>query len=225
MGAFKGASVFFARPLWKVAERMGYSEDNVAVLKGDMDVLRDEFPQTYANLLSCVHHADRRSPLEYAQDLVSSWLVEDYFLQELASEQYQIALGGADRKRKLLSDAQTSSSSDFAVKAGDKSVRLELMNDYTGYWARSGKLHLRDYKYRQLQADRALFIAVSMRTREFVAYDFKKYIPARYIARHRPYGYKSAYELKITKNMMMPLSKENLERAVEEALSCRNFRK
>lgn len=72
MGAFKGAGEFFKQPLWKVAESMNYSEDNIIVLKGDIDQLEKKFPDTYDNLISCVHHADRRKPIEYGQDLVAS---------------------------------------------------------------------------------------------------------------------------------------------------------
>ena len=43
MGAFKGAGEFFKQPLWKVAESMNYSEDNIIVLKGDIDQLEKNF--------------------------------------------------------------------------------------------------------------------------------------------------------------------------------------
>ncbi len=218
MGAFKGAGQFFKKPLWQVAESMGYADDNIIILKGDINQLKEKFPDTYNNLLSCVHHADRRTPLEYGQDLVASWLIEDYFLDVLSSPDYEISLGGADRNRKILPNVRTSATSDFVISKAGKRVKMELMNDYTGFWARSGRLHLRDAKYLQLQRDQALFIAISTPTGEFAIYDFRKEIPAKYISAHKPYGYKPAYELAIPKSMLRPISKENMVKTIDELI-------
>ena len=218
MGAFKGAGEFFKQPLWKVAESMNYSEDNIIVLRGDIDQLEKKFPDTYDNLISCVHHADRRKPIEYGQDLVASWLIEDHFLSVLSSDKYDLYLGGADTNRRILPDVKTSAASDILVVKGDRHRKLELMNDYTGFWARSGKLHLRDAKYTQLQKDKALFIAISTTTGEFAIYDFRNEIPAKYIQSHKFYGYKPAYELDITRSMLKPISKENMAAAILELM-------
>ena len=85
MGAFTGAQTFFNCPLVEVARRLGYSQDNVLILQGDLQALQNSFPETYRNIMSCRHHRDNRTPLEYAQDLVASWLVEDSFLEILNS--------------------------------------------------------------------------------------------------------------------------------------------
>ena len=81
MGAFSGATDFFGMPLSQLARRYRYAEDNICILEGDLQKLREQFSETYENLCSCTHQADQRSPLKYGQDLVASWLVEDVFLR------------------------------------------------------------------------------------------------------------------------------------------------
>ena len=98
-------------------------------------IIQNLFPETYRNLISCQHQRDNRTHLEYAQDLVASWLVEDYFLEILNSNGLRAALDGADRNRRILANVRTSASSDFTVSYNGNSRKLELMNDYTGYWS------------------------------------------------------------------------------------------
>ena len=218
MGAFAGSQAFFKYPIVEVAQRLDYSEDNILILQGNLQELQNLFPETYRNIMSCRHHRDNRTPLEYAQDLVSSWLVEDSFLEVLNSNGLQATLGGADRNRRILANVNTSASSDFTVSYNGNSRRLELMNDYTGYWSRRGQLDLRDSKYQSLTAEQSLFLAVSITTREFALYDFSEEIPARFIPSHLPYGRKPAYQIRITNDMMGEASSYNITETIKRHL-------
>ncbi|MBQ6895088.1 MAG: hypothetical protein IJN40_06315 [Clostridia bacterium] len=215
MGAFSGAQYFFRHPLVEVAQRLGYAQDNLLILQGDIQTLQNQFPETYRNIMSCRHHRDNRTPLEYAQDLVASWLVEDSFLDVLNSNGLHAKLGGADRNRRILANVRTSASSDFTVYYNGNSRRLELMNDYKGYWEQNGLLHLRDSKYKSLTAEQSLFLALSFTTREFQLFDFSESTPARFIPSHFPYGGKPAYEINITKNMMQVATPFNITEAIK----------
>lgn len=55
MGAFSGATEFFRMPLSRLARRYGYAEDNICILEGDLQKLREQFSETYENLCSCTH--------------------------------------------------------------------------------------------------------------------------------------------------------------------------
>lgn len=215
MGAFTGSQAFFKYPLIEVARRLGYAQDNLLILEGDMESLQNDFPETYNNIMSCQHHRDNRTPLEYAQDLVASWLVEDSFLEVLNSNGLHTELDGADQNRRILANAKTSTSSDFIVSYRGSSRKLELMNDYTGYWARTGLLDLRDSKYQRLSAEQSLFLAVSITTKEFVLFDFGETVRACFIPSHRPYGGKPAYELKITSEMMLESTAHNITEVIK----------
>lgn len=221
MGAFAGLCAYFDRPLAEYAVELGYTQDNVLVLEGDLERLQREYPQTYQNLLSCRHHSDRRTPLEYGRDLVASWIFEDYFLHQLQQAGLDVQLAGADRQRRILSNQRTSASSDFVLKAPDgRQRRMELVNDYTGFWHRNETLHLRDQKYLQLKQSQCLLLAVSLTeaVHKYALFDFRQEVPGVYIASHRPYGGKPAYELSIPRETLLDLTVENVKRQLEQAL-------
>ena len=92
------------------------------------------------------------------------------------------------------------------------------MNDYTGYWSRTGLLDLRDSKYQSLNTEQSLFLAVSITTREFALYDFSEEIPARFIPSHIPYGRKPAYQIRITNDMMGEATSYNITEPVKRHL-------
>lgn len=211
MGAYSGVKAFFKKPITEMAESLGYADDNLLILRGDAEELQRRFPQTYQNILSCRHHADHRTPLEYAQDLVASWLFEDFFRAYFTSDAYSITLNGADRSRQILADTKTSSSSDYEITYGGRKIKMELMNDYTGFWERTETLHLRDEKYRQLAESRALLLTIAAVSKKFKIFDFRADVPCRHIASHKPYGGKPANELSISAKELIPLSKENME--------------
>ncbi len=164
MGAFDGVKKCFNKSLPEVAKQFHYSEANILILEGDEKGLQSKCPEIYNNLMSCRHHADRRTPIAYGQDLVASWLFEDTFLAALeSSDQFRIELDGADRNRVVLSNVRTSAASDYKITGNNGVQRtLELMCDYTGFWARTGKLHLRDEKYTKMKNSQSIFIAVSV---------------------------------------------------------------
>ena len=224
MGAFTGAREFFHRPLDEVAAEYGYSDDNLLILRGNGEELRARFPRIYQNIMSCEYQADQRMPMEYAQDLVASWLIEDYFLKDMSPDpehagQYSISLNGADRRRQILANTRVSASSDFMVEKGRTRIKLELMNNYTDYWQRMGILHLRDWKYQKMQESRSLFVAVAMHTREFAIFDFREDVPAEYVPTHKGYGYKPAYALSIPAQMFHPLENKGIAKAILALLS------
>ena len=219
MGAFSGLSSYFKHPLTEYAIQFGYDDANVVILEGDSKCLQTEHLSVYQNLLSCRHHSDRRTPIEYGQDLVASWVFEDYFLHAMQAEGIDINLSGADRTRTILPNQSTSTSSDYIIRnSTGEEYFIELVNDYTGFWYRTQKLHLRDNKYLQLQRRQCLLLAVALTisTQKFAVFDFRQDIPAVYIHSHRPYGYKPAYELSISQEMLHNFTIDNIKHQLQE---------
>ncbi len=217
-GAFNGAEKFFKKPLVDVARTLEYSEENICILSGDEMKLKECFPDTLRNLISCGHNKDRRTYLKYGQDLVASWLVEDYFKMILNKDGLVVKLNGADKNRKLLSTVNVSSSSDFEAIFDGKTQKLELMNDYGGFWKWSHTLHLRDFKYLKMKSEKSLLLAVSLATEEFTIFNFKKDINFKYLRSHRFYGGKPAYELAIREDMLKKATQENIVDALKREL-------
>ena len=211
MGAFQNAGLLLPRSVQNMAAEYGYEEDNLLILAGDEGRLRREYPETYRNLLSCGHQKDGRSYLEYAQDLVASWVVEDYFRQMLLDAGCEITAAGADRERRLLPNIRVSASSDFRIRLDGREIPVEFMCDYTGYWARSGKIDLRDSKFEKLKREGALFLGVDAKGGRAILLDFRREAPeAVYIPSHRPYGFKPAYSIPCPKEKFFPLSPQRL---------------
>lgn len=218
MGAYNGLSELWGDKLIEYAVKLGYHESNLLILEGNSNSLKSKYPEIYRNLLSCAHHADKRTFIQYGQDLVSSWVFEDLFLRLMNCDGFAIKRAGADQERMILPSHDTSASSDYIISnSSGKTLLLELVNDYTGFWHRTETLHLRDNKYLQLKDNKAILVAVSISGGDssYALFDFSKQINARYISSHRPYGYKPAYEIYASREMYSKLSsKEIRERIV-----------
>lgn len=221
MGAYLQLKSFYPQGLEAKARDLNYSEANLLILSGDAVELKKQFPKIYTNLLSCSHNKDRRSFMEYAQDLVASWIFEDDLMLQLRANGLQIKSAGADKDCVILSDRRVSASSDYVVSWAGKRVFLELMSDYTGYWTRNGQMDLRDGKYKKLIRSKSLFLGISLKDKKFIFIDFAKDINATYIAKHRPYGFKPAYKIIIDRNSLISFNIKELITLIKNAVEKR----
>ena len=138
MGAYQNASQLLPKPVLAMAREVNYSKENYLILARRNKQLQKEFPQIWENIQGCAYCADGRAPIEYARDLVASWLVEDYFLHLLTEAGYEAAAAGADKKRTILQYCQTGAECDFQIRLGGQVFHVEFLCDYTGYWCRTG---------------------------------------------------------------------------------------
>ncbi len=210
MSSFEGLSIFFDGKLLQIAEKLGYSEVNLLILKGKEEEIKNRFPQTYMNILSCRHHADNRTLIEYAKDIVSSWVFEDYFMSSISSYNLKIELDGADKNREILPNKKTSSQSDYMITINNVKRSLELMSDYKGYWSKYNQIDLRDSKYKKLVISKSIFIGVCIPDHYFLYYDFANPPKAKFLPSHFPYGGKPAYQIKISSENKNEFMFENI---------------
>lgn len=187
------------------AKSYGYPESSVCILEGDMKKLECEFPVAYNNLMSCNHHRDRRTPIEYGQDLVASWLFEDYLMENLQAQGISVSGAGADKNREVLSNAKVSASSDCLVCYKGKQRLLELMSDYTGYWAKYKKMELRDSKFTKMQESQSLFLGISTVDHKYILMDMSGDFDVTFIPSYFLYGGKPAYSIKLSPNLLKDL--------------------
>jgi len=210
MGAFSELSNNFFKNIIEKAKELNYSESNILILQGNLNELKDKFPDVYSNLISCTHNRDKRTPLEYGQDLVASWLFEDCLVDSLKKQGFEISLSGADSGREILATSKVSSNSDTTVTYMGKSLQMEIMSDYTGYWARTNKIDLRDEKYTKLKRTSSLFLGVSTKDTTYVMIDFSQNVNHQYIDSHRPYGGKPCYSISITASQLKKFTIGNI---------------
>ena len=195
MGAFTELSKNIFKDIVAKAIELNYSESNILILSNKELALKEKYPNVYANLLSCKHNRDMRSPFEYAQDLVASWLFEDTLVKLLNDNGINVKLSGADKTRDILPTSKVSASSDTEVTINGVTRKMELMSDYTGYWTRNHKIDLRDDKFQKTKNTNSLFLGISTKDRKYILLDFSKPIQCIYINYHIPYGGKPCYSI------------------------------
>lgn len=186
-----------------IAKYFGYSAANIAILEADIEddgSLRAQYPVTYANLLTCRHHRDNRTPLAYGQDLVASWVFEDYFHHYLNNSGIHVTLNGKDKNREILKDSNVNADSDYVLSLNGHEAYLELVNDYGGYWARYHKCDLRDFKWDHLCRLASgncpsLLLGLDFAGNKYFLKNTKDPQDVIYIPSHRPYGGKPAYSI------------------------------
>ena len=210
MGAFKELSSNFFKDIVKTAEELGYSKPNILILKGDEFSLKNSYPVVYNNLLSCDHNRDTRTYLEYGQDLVASWLFEDFLVDSLKNHGIGISLSGADNNREILSASKVSSNSDTTISYNGHRIQMELMSNYTGYWSQVHKIDLRDKKYTKLKKTNSLLLGVSIVDTKFILLDFRKDIEYHCYQCYKPYGGKPCYSIDISENDLVQFKIDDL---------------
>ena len=204
MGAYQNMSGLYPDLIEK-AKAYGYPSSSICILEGDEKKLQRDFPDAYNNLMSCNHHRDRRTPMEYGRDLVASWLFEDYLMEHLQAEGISVSSAGADKNREVLPNAKVSSYSDCLVRYDGRERLLELMSDYTGYWARYKKMELRDSKYTKMQESKSLFLGVSTVDQKYILLDMSEVFDFTFIPAYFLYGGKPAYSIKLSRDRLRDL--------------------
>ena len=193
---------FFDEPIVDIAKKLKYDEDNILILESDEEGLKLEYPETYNNLLSCKYNKDARTFIEYAQDLICSWIFEDYLLLSLKEQDLKIELSGEDKNRKILKSAKVSASSDYFINFNERKAFIELVNDYTGYWKKKKICDLRDEKYNHIKkasenANYSLLLGIDFKNSEFFLFDLNKnQNDIKYSEYHFAY-HKPVYSLKL----------------------------
>ena len=187
MGAYQELSNKIFEDIVKVAKDLNYSESNILILDNKETELKENFPEVYNNLLSCGHNRDGRTPFEYAQDLVASWLFEDCLVDTLNKNGIEVSLSGADKNREILSRKNVSSKSDTLITYNGKERKLELMSDYKGYWKKYKRIDLRDDKYTELKKSNSLFLGISTSDNSYIIIDFSKDVKSKYTNYHPPF--------------------------------------
>ena len=201
-----------------VAKSLSYPESSICVLGGNEDELKNKFPIVHRNLLSCEHNRDNRTPIEYGQDLVSSWLFEDYLINSLIKNGLDIRKSGTDKKREILSKMSISSSSDCKIHGKGRTTGVEIINDYGGYWNRNRKIDLRDDKYRKISSTSTILLCISNNDNKYMVIDNISKLPVNRIASHAPYGGKPAYSVDISGLEMKDINFKNIAEELNEIL-------
>lgn len=214
MGAYLELSNFFENGLINEAKKFKYSNSNILILEGQESSLKTQYPAIYSNLISCNHNRDRRTIMEYAQDLVASWVFEDYLIEEFKKIGYILERSGADKNREILSNSKVSAASDCLLKHNGNSILIEIMSDYKGYWTKYNKVDLRDDKFNKLKILKSKFLGISVKDKLYFLLNFNNDINATYSPSHFAYGGKPVYSITLSKDILKPFDIENVAKDI-----------
>lgn len=214
MGAYLELSNFFKNGLINEAKKFKYSNSNILILEGQESSLKTEYPAIYSNLVSCKHNRDRRMIMEYAQDLVASWVFEDYLIEEFKKIGYILEKSGTDKNREILSSSKVSAASDCLLKHNGNSILIEIMSDYKGYWTKYNKVDLRDDKFNKLKISKSKFLGISVKDKLYFLLNFNNDINATYSPSHFAYGGKPVYSITLRKDILKPFDIENIAKDI-----------
>lgn len=144
---------------------------------------------------SLTHKMDNRSAVEYGEELVRGWIIEDLILEEFNSLGIPVKLSGEDKNREFLE--QTTSDADLVTEVDGEITHIEVVSDYTGFWQRSGDADLRDNKYNKLQEhENTIILGIDFDSNEVFAVDPEE-INGEYMEVH-PVWHKPAYRLDVS---------------------------
>ena len=74
---------FFNKSVVNIAEDCKFPEYAILILKNKYKELEYKYNDIVRNILSCQYAADKRTPMEYAKDLILAWLFESYVMENL----------------------------------------------------------------------------------------------------------------------------------------------
>jgi hypothetical protein len=120
------------------------------------------------NLCAITYNRDKRTPIEYALDLVYGWLTEDIVTIYLNRKGFNAKLIGADKDREFLKSKSVSSDADLIIDGR----AADIYADMDGYWAKTGTLDLRINKYKKLVQEKSILIGVSSKFEQILLLDF-----------------------------------------------------
>lgn len=219
MSTFKKISLLFEIPLDIIAEDLNYPQATICILRGDENIMKSDYADVYNRILSCPHHRDNRPPFEYAKDLAASWIMEDYTIKMLEQSGLTIQHAGEDKERNILSGTDVSTNSDCVISNGIFTRKLELMNDYNGYWTKYKKVDLRDNKYTKLKNENALFLGISTLDKRYIILNFGHELNAKYSEFHYAY-HKPAYTILLNNDMLKDIDYTNIVESLLDEINC-----
>ncbi|MDG1847325.1 MAG: hypothetical protein P8J35_01675 [Candidatus Marinimicrobia bacterium] len=153
---------------------------------------------------------DKRTGIEYATDLILGWISEDAILYYFNSNNIKAEKYGTDKEREFLQEKSISAQSDLILSTldGENIRKLEYMNDWTGFWKRANKLHLRENKYLKIKEENAIFLGITPVNQEGLVVETTNSTTRWHrISSHYPYGGKPAWELSDVKKYMKKIDK------------------
>lgn len=125
---------------------------------------------------------DRRTPMEYGEDLILGWIAEDVCLEAFKKIGLHVSLQGVDKEREFLSPRDVKTNADLSVGLSENfgdfkrdipQRRIEFIYDAGQFWKKYNSCHLRGDKFNKIKDEGAIIFGVSLVDKEAFYFDFR----------------------------------------------------
>jgi hypothetical protein len=100
---------------------------------------------------------DKRTPFEYALDLIVGWLMEDTLVAFLDDNEIHAKKIGVDAGRDFLTGAQINSTADLLIDG----IECDVYFDSQGVWETENSMDVRETKWNYLKSNGGAIICIS----------------------------------------------------------------
>lgn len=162
------------------------------ILNRNLNLYEEYLKKWMGDSSSFLHRRDNRTTEEYAKELIYWWLVEDITIEYIKRLWYQAERSWWDKEREILINPNTDN--DIEIKLGEKTLKIEILSDFTWFWNNQKKIHLRDSKYLKIKNNWYWILGIDFKNETFVYIGNDILNNAKYLDYHIPWK-KPAYEI------------------------------
>ena len=149
----------------------------------DLRYINSIFDNNYYN-----HKKDNRSSLEFIQNVMLGWLIEDALYIYLKNKGYNISLNGSDKIRVFKN--KPTNDPDFKMILKDEIIYLEQITDYAGYWKKYKNITLRDNKYLHLKQNNIFVFGIDLKNNSFILFNvLNRKVKYKFVEKWNKYAY------------------------------------
>ena len=121
------------------------------------------------------HQRDRRTPLEYAIDLILGWISEDVQYEILNMNGFSVSMAGKDSDREIRPGKFVSATADFRISFNsNEKINVEFMVDWLNHWGINNECDVRDHKVNRLAYQGGVFLGINPANATCLLHNFRE---------------------------------------------------
>lgn len=133
---------------------------------------------------SIARKGNNRSWTRYFKDLITGWIVEDLVMEMLKEQGIEIEHNGHDSKRRIAIGNDVTQDSDFVIKVGNVSRKVELTNEFNHLLERKGFIEKRVPALLNVWKEKGIWIYRDLTNGKYVLVDFATEKVKLHLRRH-----------------------------------------
>lgn len=154
-----------------------------AIMSKDAE-LKNHYIKCSKDPQSIARKGNNRSWTRYFKDLITGWVVEDLVMEMLKEQGIEIEHNGHDSKRRIAIGNDVTQDSDFVIKVGNVSRKVELTNEFNHLLERKGFIEKRVPALLNVWKEKGIWIYRDLTNGKYVLIDFATEKVKLHLRRH-----------------------------------------